>query len=254
MRRNCFLTLFFSMTASFLLACNSGTPTVFLGTPPSHDQWDKLLQTHVNQDGWVDYKGFIKDSVALNTYLDLLKKNHPSDSWSREEQLAYWINAYNAFTIQLVIRYYPVPSIKDIKRGIPFVSTVWDIKFIKIENQIYDLNNIEHSILRPKFKEPRIHFAVNCASKSCPKLLNRAFTAQNLNAQLDQVAKSFINDPTRNKIQKEKAELSSIFSWFKGDFTRELTLVQFLNKYSSTKIDDNAKISHLDYDWSLNEK
>jgi hypothetical protein len=102
--------------------------------PVTHEKWDALLKKHVRADGFVDYKGFVADSSALNAYLRLLETAHPSDkAWSREEQMAYWINAYNAYTVQLITRHFPVESIKDIKRGVAFVNTVWDIKFIKIQ-------------------------------------------------------------------------------------------------------------------------
>jgi hypothetical protein len=222
--------------------------------PVSHEAWDALLKKHVSPDGWVDYKGFVRDSNELNRYLRLLESAHPNDkSWSRNEQMAYWINAYNAFTIQLVGRNYPVASIKDIKKGIAFVNSVWDIKFIKIQGFTYDLNNIEHNILRPVFKDARIHAAVNCASYSCPKLLNEAYTSAQLDAQLDAAMRDFVNDPLRNRIGADKAEISEIFKWFKGDFERGGSLRDFLNKYSNIKITERTSITHIDYDWALND-
>jgi len=223
--------------------------------PIQHELWDTLLQTHVSDDGWVDYSGFRQDSQKLKTYLQLLSKNHPNDKhWSKDEQLAYWINAYNAYTVKIVADHYPVSGIKDIKNGIPFVNTVWDIKFIQIENHSYDLNNIEHGIIRKHFNEPRIHFAVNCASYSCPALINRAFTATSLDQQLDDAARRFINDPLRNHPSKNPAQLSKIFSWFKGDFTKNDDLKSFVNKYAIKPISADAKIQYLDYDWSLNDQ
>jgi hypothetical protein len=224
--------------------------------PVSHVQWDALVKKHVGADGFVDYKGFIQDSVALNKYLQLLETAHPSEkNWSRDEQMAYWINAYNAYTVQLIIRNYPVKSIKDIKRGLAFVNSVWDIKFIRIQGYTYDLNNIEHNILRPVFKDARVHAAVNCASYSCPKLLNEAYTAERLDAQLTASMSSFINDPLRNRITADKAEISEIFKWFKGDFERDAESVRaFLNRYASIKLTDKTDIKYLDYDWKLNEK
>lgn len=222
--------------------------------PVSHDAWSALLQKHVSADGWVDYPGFISDSTQLNSYLQLLSSHYPNtQNWSRNEILAYWINAYNAFTVQMVIRHYPVASIKDIQPGIGFINSVWDIKFIEIESEVLDLNNIEHNILR-KMEEPRIHFAVNCASYSCPKLLNTAYTAENLNAQLDAAARDFINDPARNVITTEKAELSSIFNWFTGDFTTKGSLKDFINQYSRTPIGETTPVTFLDYNWALNVK
>lgn len=222
--------------------------------PVTHEQFDALLRKHVRADGFVDYKAFVRDSNALNRYLNLLESAHPNDkSWSRNEQMAYWINAYNAYTIQLILRNYPVASIKDIKKGVAFVNSVWDLKFIKIQGYTYDLNNIEHNILRPVFKDARVHAAVNCASYSCPKLRNEAYTAGNLEAQLDAAMRGFVNDPLRNRISAEKAEISEIFKWFRGDFERNGSLRDFLNQYSAVKITEKTEISHIDYDWALNE-
>ena len=221
--------------------------------PVSHQLWDTLLQDHVTEAGWVDYEGLRKDTVRLNRYLDLLRRHHPNDRhWRREEQLAYWINAYNAFTVQLILQHYPVESIKDIKRGIPFVNSVWDLKFIRIEERTYDLNNIEHGILRARFEEPRIHFAVNCASVSCPALRNRAYTAEELDAQLDRAARAFLRDPLRNRIRPPgRAELSRIFSWYRGDFRPDL--ITYLNSFLETPLAEHAEIRFMDYDWRLNE-
>ena len=223
--------------------------------PISHVTWDSLLQKHVTPDGWVNYKGFIQDSTAFRKYLNLLSNNHPNNkNWSEQERFAYWINAYNAFTVQLIVDHYPIKSIKDIKNGVPFVNTVWDIKFIKIEGQEYDLNNIEHGIIRPKFNDPRAHFAVNCASYSCPKLLNEAYVAEKLDQQLDAQAVAFIEDKQRNIITPDKVQLSKIFKWYKGDFTDKLDLISYINQYSSVKINPNVSIEHMDYGWSLNER
>ena len=222
--------------------------------PFTHEQWTNLLQKHVNPDGWVNYDGFIKDSLQLNNYLQQIESNYPNEkNWSREQILAYWINAYNAYTVQIVIRNYPVASIKDIKPGVAFLNSVWDIKFITIEGEQLDLNNIEHNILR-KMNEPRIHFAVNCASYSCPKLLNTAYEAATIDNQLNQQAIDFINDPKRNVITAEKADVSSIFNWFTGDFTNDGSLKDFLNKYSKVPITENTGINFLEYNWNLNKQ
>lgn len=222
--------------------------------PFTHEQWTNLLQKHVNPDGWVNYDGFIKDSLQLNNYLQQIESNYPNEkNWNREQILAYWINAYNAYTVQIVIRNYPVASIKDIKPGVAFLNSVWDIKFITIEGEQLDLNNIEHNILR-KMNEPRIHFAVNCASYSCPKLLNTAYEAATIDNQLNQQAIDFINDPKRNVITAEKADVSSIFNWFTGDFTNDGSLKDFLNKYSKVPITENTGINFLEYNWNLNKQ
>ncbi|MFT5981284.1 MAG: hypothetical protein ACI898_002064 [Flavobacteriales bacterium] len=219
--------------------------------PVSHEQWTALLQKHVNEKGNVHYGGFVQDSVAFNSYLELLKTHHPNDSWASNEKKAYWINTYNAFTIKLIVDNYPVVSIKDLGGAIYKVNTPWDNRFILIEGHDYDLNNIEHDILRKEWTDARIHFAVNCASISCPKLLNVAFNANSLDKQLDKVARRFINGD-QNDIQASQAQLSRVFKWFNGDFTRDGSLIEFLNNYSDTQINTDAELNYQEYDWLLN--
>ena len=223
--------------------------------PIGHTIWDSLLQKHVTKAGLVDYKGFMQDSTRLQRYLGLLSSHHPNEKhWSRNERLAYWINAYNAFTVDLILKHYPVKSIKDIKNGIPFVNTVWDIKFIEIEQRTYDLNNIEHGIIRPKFEEPRIHFAVNCASISCPKLQNFAYTADQLDEQLTQAVEEFLADDGKNRIAEDKAVLSKLFTWYGGDFKADgRSKIDYINQYAPVKMNTDAEISYMDYDWNLND-
>ena len=222
--------------------------------PIDHVIWDELLKKHINDDGLVNYKGFMQDSLQLKSYLKLLSKNHPNDAnWSNDEQLAYWLNAYNAFTIKLILDYYPVKSIKDIAGAIPFINSSWDLKFIQIENETYDLNNIEHGIIRNQFNEPRIHFALVCAAVSCPPLRNEAYQAEKLEKQLQNQAYRFINDSSKNKITPEQAQLSKIFSWYKGDFTHQKSLLEYLNLHSEIKLTKDTEINYLDYDWQLNE-
>ncbi len=246
------IAIFFLMISFFSCRTISGIQTD--SKPISHEIFNSLLKKNVNNAGFVNYEAFIKDSVKLNSYLQLIEANYPNEkTWNREEIMAYWINAYNAYTIQLIIRNYPVASIKDIHSGVAFINSVWDIKFIHIQGETLDLNNIEHNILR-KMEEPRIHFAVNCASYSCPKLLNEAYTAQNLDKQLQQQAEGFINDPSRNKITENSAQVSSIFNWFTGDFTKDGSLKDFINTYSKVKISPETKIEYMDYDWKLNKQ
>jgi len=225
--------------------------------PVSHELWGELLQKHVSMEGWVDYQGFASDSTQFNSYLALLQSHYPNpETWTNEERLAYWINAYNAFTVQIVLDHYPVASIKDIgpMLSVPLINSVWDIEFISIEGQGLTLNDIEHGILRKKFGEPRIHFAINCASASCPNLLNRAYTPEKLEEQLQQQTVAFINDPSKNKLAEGKIEISSIFNWFGGDFKEGQTLLQYIQRYSQVPIADDAEVNFLDYDWSLNDK
>ena len=221
-----------------------------------HSKWDQLLSRHVKSGGKVNYRGFISDSAMLNAYLSELSEGAPKPgTWSREEQLAYWINAYNAFTVKLIADNYPVESIKDLNPtvAIPMVSTIWQKKFFTIGERTMSLDEIEHDILRKQFNEPRIHFAIVCASVSCPALRNEAYTAEKLEQQLQQQAITFINDPARNRLNPENAQLSKIFSWFSGDFTKEGSLIEFINMYARTEIRPDADISYLEYDWGLNE-
>jgi hypothetical protein len=239
-----------------LFSCQSPVVGKAGSTPPSHQLWNELLKSNVKPDGQVDYKGFIREKPKLEKYLKLLSENAPDrKTWSKNEQLAYWINVYNAFTVKLIVDFYPTKSIRDLgpRIKIPLIKDVWHYKFFKIAGVEMSLDEVEHSILRKEFEEPRIHFAINCASVSCPPLLNEAFVAANLENQLTRVTTTFINDPTRNKISIQSAQLSSIFSWFKGDFTKKGTLIEFLNRYSKVKISPNARISFLDYNWNLNE-
>ena len=157
----------------------------------------------------------------------------PTDTWSKEDKLSYWMNAYNAMTIDLILRNQPIASIKDIKDP-------WDQRLWQLGKKWYNLNEIEHQILR-KMGDARIHFGINCASFSCPPILNEAFTADKVDTQLEALAKGFINDKQRNTITENSIEISKIFSWFAKDFKTNGTLIDFLNKYSDTPIASNAK-------------
>ena len=221
-----------------------------------HDAFTQLLQKHVSTDGKVNYKGFIKDSIQLKQYLQLLTKNPPTNQWTKQEQMAFWINAYNAFTIDLVIQHYPIKSIKDIGSSIqiPFVNTPWYIKFIKIGKEQLDLNNIEHSKLRKQFGDARLHMVLVCASKSCPPLAREAYEANTLEQQLNDASKKFLTDKTKNQIQTQQSKLSMIFRWYAMDFNKNgKKVLDFVNQHQSTPINNKTKIEYLDYDWNLNE-
>ena len=211
-----------------------------------HTQWDRLLKKYVSKEGLVNYKGFLKDRKALNNYLQMLAENPPSENWSVQELLAYYINLYNAATVNLILDNYPLKSIKDI-------NGPWRKKIVPIGNDQLSLGEIEHSILR-KMNEPRIHFAINCASFSCPNLLNEAFTASKIEAQLERATKTFINSD-KNELSKNQVKFSAIFDWFKKDFklNGKVNVIGYINQYSSTKINLDAKINYKDYDWNLNE-
>ncbi len=240
-----------------VLGCSNSKNT-FAGNGnnvPTHEQWSKLLSKHVRENGLVDYKGFISDKAELNAYADYLSANPPAEAWSDNEKIAYWINAYNVFTVKLIVDNYPVESIKDLNPtlSIPTVRSVWTKEWFQIGGEDFSLDRIEHKILRKDFEEPRIHFAVNCASISCPVLRNEAFTAEKLDTQLDEQARIFLNDPTRNKITPQRVDVSKIFSWFGGDFKNGQSLIEFLNKYTEVQIEEKAKVRFMDYDWNLND-
>ncbi len=211
-----------------------------------HSSWDTLLKTHVDTNGNVDYEGFFKDTITLSNYISELGSNPTSTTANKNEKLAYYINLYNAATVKLILDNYPTKSIKNIVKP-------WDKQWIKVGNKTLSLGDIEHKILR-KMEEPRIHFAINCASFSCPMLKNEAFIASKMEAQLEQATKDFINDPKRNIISISKIEISQIFKWFKKDFTTKGTIVDFIKPYTTINLSKKTSVKYLDYNWSLNEK
>jgi len=221
--------------------------------PPMHDLWEEDLLTFVGTDGLVDYKAWQADDSRLNTYLKTLGTHPPQTHWSKSQELAYWINAYNAFTIRVILDHYPVQSIKDIGDAIPMINSVWDIPFVQIGDQKISLNDIEHHILRQHYGEPRIHFAINCASIGCPVLSREAYTAEDLEQQLDQQSEAFINDPTKNIIGDKSLELSPIFKWFSEDFKSKEQLLSLIEKHTSQDI-NTVEISYGTYDWNLNDR
>ena len=211
-----------------------------------HSQWNELLQKHVSDQGNVNYKGFKADQVKFDAYLKMLSNNPPKDSWGKNETLAYWMNVYNAYTVKLILNNYPTQSIKDISRP-------WNERFIKIGEKWYTLNDVEHRIIR-KMDEPRIHFALVCAAVSCPRLYNRAFTAEDLEADLELLTKGFLSDTSKNEFTEDTIKISKIFKWYGSDFKNDDSdLIVFFNQYSDIKISSKAKKSYKDYNWSLNE-
>ncbi len=225
----------------------------FAAAQPTHDQWTMLLEKHVNESGAVDYKGMAKDVALLDAYLVVLQKTRPDEkTWSNDAQLAYWINVYNAFTVKLILEHYPVKSIKDIAGGLFGINTPWDIPFIHLQGKTFSLNDIEHQIIRKKFNDPRIHFALVCAAKSCPPLRREAYQSVGLSQQLDDQGRRFLNDPAKNSITKSKAVLSPLFNWYSADFGENGSVTFWVNKYSSSLL-TTQPIQYGEYDWSLNE-
>lgn len=211
-----------------------------------HSVWHTLLQKYVNEKGLVNYEGFKKDKNVLNNYIKMLANHKPNNGWSVQEQLAYYINIYNAYTIKLIIENYPVKSIKNI-------DGAWTKEFVSIGNKQISLGAIENSILR-RMNEPRIHFAICFATISSPRLLNEAYTADAINEQLEYATRSFINSD-KNNIKAESANLSRIFDWYSGDFTRgSITLGEYINRYSDIRMKNWNNISFKDYNWNLNKQ
>lgn len=219
--------------------------TLFYPEAFNHNTWNVLLLKHVSSAGKVNYKGFLKNHKELLHYIDELNNNRPNNDWTKPDKLAYWINAYNAFTVDLILRYYPLKSIKDIKDP-------WKQRHWKLGDKWYNLDEIEHQVLR-KMNEPRIHFAINCASVSCPKLQNSAFNSTHIYEQLTQATKAFLGDLEKNDLSDDPIKLSKIFKWFAKDFSQNTTLIEFLNKYSDETVYSSSKKKFMDYNWNLNE-
>ena len=221
------------------------TTHVDISSKPDHSIWDSVLQSHVDDAGQVDYAGLKKQPAILLQYLDHLSDYPPAEDWTRADSLAYYINLYNAATVKLILLHYPVSSIKDI-------SNPWTSDVVEVGNDPVSLGYLEHRILR-KMDEPKIHFAINCASYSCPKLWNRAFTAKDLETQLEQVTREFINDPKLNEYGETAWELSQIFNWYAGDFKSEGGVRAYIRRYTPADVPEPEKVSYKNYDWSLND-
>ena len=230
-----------------------------------HSLFDELLQNYVTDAGLVDYAS-IKEQKALNPYLDVLSAVNPGDL-SEAEAIAYWINAYNAYTIKLIIDNYPVGSIREIsplrikglRLAIPKINSPFEYELAKINGESYSLDDIEHGILRKQYNEPRIHFALVCAAISCPTLRREAYSSDRLNEQLDDQARTFLFDETKNRISGDTIYLSRIFDWFQKDFAESKKDLQvYLSAYFDGELQGRLragdfKIKYLKYDWALNE-
>jgi hypothetical protein len=221
----------------------------------SYIQLDELLKTKV-VDGMVDYKSIKADPSVLTIFLNevnSISKNE-FDSWSEDQQLSMLINLYNAATIKLIIDYYPVKSIKKIG-GI--FKGPWKQRLVGLFGESITLNHLEHDIIRKRFTEPRIHFALVCAAKGCPVLRSQAYLPKKLDMQLAEQAKVFIAEsPQKNRFEPDinTLFLSPIFKWYKVDFEKEAGgLINYLQLYLP-KISIDVKIRYTDYDWSLNSQ
>jgi hypothetical protein len=236
-----------------------------------HTVFDNFLKKHVylSENGLeskVDYKAIKNEPDLLNNYLASLSLVAESEfsQWSEKKRLAFLINAYNAFTIDLIIKNYPVKSIRKIGA---IMQSPWKIDFIPLFGTTISLDELEHGLIRAKgvYDEPRIHFALVCASIGCPALHNRAFTADNLEGMLEEGMINFLSDKSRNRYNHEKDtfEVSGIFKWYNEDFRKKYGSVnRLLNNYSKYLVyngkeffmaEKTMNIRYLDYDWGLND-
>ena len=212
-----------------------------------------LLSKNVS-NGKVDYKGLKSSKEQLNAVITELSAvtRDEYNSWTESEKLAFLINVYNAETLKLIVENYPLKSIKDI--GEP-----WDLKIINLHGNKISLNHLEHKIIRKNFNEPRIHFALVCAAKGCPVLINEAYVGNTLDSQLENSTKTFLLIKEKNSIDdiNKTIMISPIFDWFEEDFSKKSgSVVAFISPYYSKKPDDlkNYQIKYTFYDWSLNDK
>ena len=224
-----------------------------------HDSWDMFLSRHISpKDGvaLLNYGAANEDKETLADYLTMLSQTQVS-SLNKKEQLAFWINLYNALTVKTVLDNYPVESIRKISSG--FLPTgPWDDKLFMLEGEELSLNDIEHRILRPIWQDARLHYAVNCASIGCPNLAPRAYTAENTEEILEEAAAAYINHPRGATIDNGKLYVSSIYIWFAEDFgDDDKAIIAHLQQYATDdlkkQLEGIASISDDDYDWSLND-
>lgn len=233
------------------------------GAEISHAAWSQFLSEHLaapGKDGVarLDYAAAANDADARASLKDYLADmaDAPVDDMTRDEQLAYWINLYNALTVDLILENYPVDSIRDISDGL-FSAGPWDRKIFTVAGEELSLNDIEHRILRPIWNDARIHYAVNCASIGCPNLAATAFTATNSEELLTNGAHAYINNPRGAQVKDGKLTVSSIYEWFKDDFGGDdAGVIAHLKEYADeslqTQLEKITKISDDEYDWSLN--
>ena len=226
-------------------------------------RWSELVARHVVDDRWVDYEAWHaseEDRAALDAVVDDLAALRPS-AMDDAGAIATWINLYNAVTVQLVLEHYPLASIKDIDTGL--FGSPWKIERVTVEGRRLTLDQIEHEILRVDFDEPRIHFALNCASVGCPPLADEAFTGERLDAQLDEVTARALRDPTwldldgcEGAYGEGVIRLTKIFDWFTGDFGGEDGVRDFLARHRPDARfvvqNTGCALDYMDYDWSLN--
>lgn len=232
---------------------------------PDHSPWDALLSRYVSErvDGInrVDYgrwKASDADRVALSTYIHALEAARPSQL-TRPEQFAYWANLYNAVTVNVILDHYPVRSIRDIRsEGISLKGFAgpWQTKLATVEGRRLSLDDIENGVMRPTFRDPRVHYSLNCASLGCPNLQRQAFHGATLDAQLDAAARAYVNHPRGVQVTGQGLQLSSIYRWYGADFGDAAALRAHLERYAApalaARIRAAPRIAGYGYNWNLN--
>ncbi len=233
--------------------------SAFASFDHEHKSLTTILKTYTKKDGLqtlVNYKSIKGHHAELTTYLNQLQslKRKEFKTFTKDQKLAFWINAYNAYKLEVIVKNYPLKSIKDLGGAFGgfFGTSPWDKKFIPMFGKTITLNDIEHKIIRKKFKEPRIHFAVNCASIGCPSILSEAFVAAKLDAQLNIAAANFLDNKDKNFVKGNTLKLSKIFKWYGDDFEDKYgSFKKFILKHYS--LSGDFSVDYLDYDWNLNE-
>lgn len=220
-----------------------------------HSQLDAVLRKHVDADGWVDYEALSKDPRALDSYIATLAKA-PYDALSRDGKLTLLINAYNACTLRLIVDHWPTESIRDIPAAKRWKDERWQVGPMRLS-----LDAIEHEYLRKRFKEPRIHFAVNCASVGCPPLLNEAYVEARLEAQLQQQSETIHRNGSRwFRLDGNRLALTKLYDWFAGDFVQSAgSVLAFASRFSPELAKQRTtgqptSIEWIDYSWVINSK
>lgn len=227
-----------------------------------HSAFDVVLNAVVDERGFVDYAALVADPNALDAYLGRLAATDPANL-PDDDRLAFWLNVYNAYTLKLVADNYPIESLRDVVGGvfIPLVNTPFKVEFVVVGGETMTLDDVEHGTIRAEFDEPRIHFALVCAARSCPPLRAEAYVGDRLDAQLDEQARRFLTTPAKNRVPADEGtiELSKIFDWFGGDFGKDdAALQRFIAPYFEGEVRealeaDGYEVNFLTYDWSLND-
>ena len=226
-----------------------------------HSTWDDLLRRYVlvqpadaNRFNYAEVTA--SDRAQLQSYLGAMSAT-PISVFNRNEQIAFWINLYNALTVEIVLQHYPVDTIREISFSL-FTSGPWGEKLIRVEDEELTLDDIEHRILRPIWKDPRIHYALNCAAIGCPNLQPTAFSARNTDAMLDRAAREFINHPRGVSVSAGELKVSRIYDWFEEDFGgNDASVIAHLNQYADTKLQASLagkkRIGQYQHDWTIND-